>query len=120
MAKKGFRFRNHSKEFKLAVVKRHLQDGVSVELLALEYQLEPKLIRTWRTLFVNHGEEGLEPKPKGRPKGSPVESFFGWFKDELAQTIAPKIPRSWGKPSTKHFHNHNRSQSRQNPVRGGD
>jgi transposase-like protein len=74
MSKKGSRYRKHSQEFKLGVLKRHLKDGVSVDLLAQEYQLELKLIRTWRTLFVNHGENGLKPKPKpkGRPKGTPA------------------------------------------------
>jgi transposase len=71
MAKKGSRFRKHSYEFKLEIVERHLQDGISVEVLAKDYQLEPKLIRTWRTLFVNLGEDGLKAKPKGRPQGTP-------------------------------------------------
>jgi transposase-like protein len=72
MAKKGSRFRKHSMEFKLDIVKRHLQDGISVEVLAKEHQLEPKLIRSWRSIYLEHGEDGLKPKPKGRPKGSPA------------------------------------------------
>lgn len=72
MAKKGSRYRKHSAEFKTRIVKRHLQDGISVEVLAKEYQIEPKLIRIWRTLFLNLGEDGLKAKPKGRPKGSPA------------------------------------------------
>lgn len=72
MAKKGSRFKKRSPEFKAEILKRHLKDGVSVEILAKEYQLEPKLIRTWRSLYLEHGEEGLKPKPKGRPKGSPA------------------------------------------------
>jgi transposase len=70
MAKKGSRFRKHSYEFKLEIVKRHLQNGVSIGVLAKENELEPKLIRTWRTAYLQHGEQGLEAKPKGRPTGS--------------------------------------------------
>jgi transposase len=84
MAKKGSRFRKHLYEFKLEIVKRHLQNGVSVEVLAKENELEPKLIRTWRTSYLQHGEQGLEAKPKGRPKGSlTVDQLKTEFTSEL-------------------------------------
>ncbi|WP_219638795.1 transposase [Cohnella sp. CFH 77786] len=72
MAKKGSKYQKRTPEFKVEIVKRHLLEGVSVEILAKENQLEPRLIRTWRSLYVKDGEDGLKPKPKGRPKGSPA------------------------------------------------
>jgi transposase len=56
----------------LEIIKSHLKNGVSVGKLAKEYELEPKLIRTWRTSYLEHGEQGLAAKPKGRAKGSPA------------------------------------------------
>jgi transposase len=82
MDKKGTRYRKHSPEFKLNVLKRHLQDGISVVVLAQEYQLEPKLIRTWRALFLKQGEDGLKAKPKGRRKGSPANRSKTEFSSE--------------------------------------
>lgn len=72
MAKKGSKFQKRTPEFKAEVMRRHLQEGVSTEVLAKEYQLEPRLIRAWRTLFLEHGPDGFKPKPKGPPKGAPA------------------------------------------------
>jgi transposase-like protein len=64
----------YSFEFKLGVVRRVLDEGVTAEQLAHEYELSSgKLVRSWVRAYRRHGEEGLRPKPKGRPakSGSP-------------------------------------------------
>ena len=58
-------------EFKLAVVQRHLAGETRVAL-AKEFQLSsPELIKKWAQLYRNEGENGLHPKPKGRPRTNP-------------------------------------------------
>ena len=58
-------------EFKLAVVQRFLEGETKVAL-AREFDLSsPKLIETWARTYRNEGEDGLRPKPKGRPKSDP-------------------------------------------------
>jgi transposase len=55
-------------EFKLAVVQRFLAGETKVAL-AKEFQLSsPALIKKWASQYRNEGEDGLRPKPKGRPK----------------------------------------------------
>jgi len=72
MSKKGSTHRKHSQEFKVSLVEKHLQEGISVELLAAEHNLEPRLIRSWRTVYLQQGALGLQPKAKGRAKGTPA------------------------------------------------
>ncbi|MFD3748653.1 transposase [Nocardia sp. NPDC058633] len=65
--------RTFSFEFKLAVVQRFLTGETKVDL-AREFDLSsPKLIETWARTYRNDGEEGLRPKPKGRPRTNPTE-----------------------------------------------
>lgn len=53
-------------ELKLDVVRRALDEGVTAEQLALEYELSSgKLVGSWVRIYRQHGEEGLRPKPKG-------------------------------------------------------
>ncbi|MDR6687650.1 transposase-like protein [Arthrobacter sp. 1088] len=48
--------------------------GETQVALAQEFQLSsPLLIKKWASLYRNEGEDGLRPKPKGRPK-SPFEA----------------------------------------------
>jgi putative transposase len=52
---------------------------------------------------------------KGTPlDNAPVESFFGWFKDELYTDYRPRNPEELRKAiiHQAYFHNHERSQSR--------
>ncbi|MED4603073.1 transposase [Paenibacillus validus] len=72
MSKKGSIHRKHSQEFKVRLVEQHLKEGISIEILAVQHQLEPRLIRSWRTIYIEHGASGLQPKAKGRPKGTPA------------------------------------------------
>jgi transposase len=55
-------------EVKLEVVRKVLDDGATADQLAHEYKLSSgKLVQTWVRAYRRHGEEGLKPKPKGRP-----------------------------------------------------
>jgi len=61
----------YSFEFKLAVVRQVLDDGVTAEQLAREHGLSSgKLVRTWVRAYRRLGEDALKPKPRGRPPGS--------------------------------------------------
>ena len=56
---------------KREVVERFLA-GESKMALAQEFQLSsPKLVATWARIYRREGEEGLRPKPKGRPRRAP-------------------------------------------------
>lgn len=58
-------------DFKFAVVQRYLAGETKVAL-AKELQLSsPELIKKWAHQYRNEGEDGLRPKPKGRPKKNP-------------------------------------------------
>lgn len=70
MSKKTART-SYSFEFKLALVQR-LIEGEDAMALAEEAQLSsPKLLATWARIYHRDGEDGLRPKPKGRPPASP-------------------------------------------------
>ncbi|UTT68092.1 helix-turn-helix domain containing protein [Arthrobacter sp. DNA4] len=57
-------------EFKLDAVRRFLA-GESQVVLAKELQLSsPDLIKKWARKYRNEGEDGLRPKPRGRPLSS--------------------------------------------------
>ncbi|MCU1532819.1 MAG: transposase [Arthrobacter sp.] len=58
-------------EFKLNAVQRYLS-GESKVALAKELQLSsPELIKRWARQYRTEGEDGLRPRPKGRPKTNP-------------------------------------------------
>jgi transposase len=58
----------YSFEFKLAVVRRVLDDGATAEALAREHGLSSgNLVRSWVKSYRRLGEDGLKPKPKDRP-----------------------------------------------------
>ena len=58
----------YSFEFKLAVVRRVLDDGATAEALAREHGLSSgNLVRSWVRSYRRLGEDGLKPKPKQRP-----------------------------------------------------
>lgn len=63
--------RSFSFEFKCEVVRR-FQAGETAVALAREFDLSsPKLVETWARKYRNEGEDGLRPKPKGRPRAEP-------------------------------------------------
>jgi transposase len=62
----------HSFEFKLALVRQFLDGEGTMPGLAQMHQLSsPKLLGKWVKLYREQGEDGLRPKPKGRPKSAP-------------------------------------------------
>ncbi len=61
---------SYSFEFKLDVVRKVVDDGGVPEQLAREHDLSSgKLVRSWVRAYRRLGEDGLKPKPKGRPAG---------------------------------------------------
>lgn len=62
----------YSFEFKLALVRQFLNGEGTQSELALKHELSsPTLLRTWVHTYRIHGEDGLQPKAKGRPKSAP-------------------------------------------------
>lgn len=62
----------YSFEFKLALVRQFLTGEGTQSELALKHELSsPTLLRTWIHTHRIHGEDGLRPKAKGRPKSAP-------------------------------------------------
>jgi transposase-like protein len=63
--------RLYSFEFKLNTVQRYIA-GENRVTLAKELELSsPHLITVWAGQYRAQGEEGLRPKPKGRPRTKP-------------------------------------------------
>jgi transposase-like protein len=64
--------RTFSFEFKHDIVRRALA-GESKLALAQEFDLSsPRLIEKWLNIYRTEGEDGLRPKPKGRPRETPA------------------------------------------------
>lgn len=62
----------YSFEFKLALVRQFLDGKGTVVGLAQMHKLSsPTLLRTWVRIYRVHGEDGLRPKAKGRPRAAP-------------------------------------------------
>ena len=57
---------NYSKEFKLKVLK--VIEKESLSLMAAGVRFNISMILKWKKDFANFGLEGLESKPKGKPK----------------------------------------------------
>lgn len=63
----------YSFELKLDVVRKVLDEGATADQLAHEYKLSSgKLVQSWVRAYRRHGEDGLKPKPKGRPPDPPT------------------------------------------------
>ena len=52
--------KQYSKELKLELVKKHLEDGISYWKLGKEYRIEASIIRRWGHKYETFGEDGLE------------------------------------------------------------
>ena len=58
----------YSFELKLDVVRKFLDEGATADELARVYELSSgQLVQSWVRAYRRHGEDGLKPKPKGRP-----------------------------------------------------
>ena len=63
--------RSFSFELKFEVVRRFL-DGETAVSLAREFDLSsPRLVESWARRYRSEGDDGLRPKPKGRPGANP-------------------------------------------------
>lgn len=61
--------RVYSIDFKLHVLKSIYKDSLSLKEARLKFNLSSdSIIIRWRRDFANFGLEGLQPKPKGKPK----------------------------------------------------
>lgn len=63
--------RSFSFEFKLDTVRRFLAGEAAAELAAELGLSSPKLLKTWARIYRRDGEDGLRPRPKGRPSREP-------------------------------------------------
>ena len=52
--------KQYSKELKLELVKKHLEDGISYWKLGKEYGIEASIVRRWGHKYETFGEDGLE------------------------------------------------------------
>ena len=52
--------RKYSKEFKLKLVKEHIEEGTSYWKISKDYGIEASVIRRWGDAFDAFGEEGIE------------------------------------------------------------
>jgi len=62
--KKGGKNKQWSKDEKLRIVHRYLNEGIGRRSLAKEEGIASGMIYTWITKFLNEGEGGLENKKK--------------------------------------------------------
>ncbi len=66
MGKKGVPHRKFSKEEKLKIIKKHLDEHKSIKAIEKEYQVGHSMVSRWVREYQEQGEEGLEPH-KGNP-----------------------------------------------------
>ena len=63
--------RTFSAQQKVAIVKRHLIDGVPISDLCEEHQIQPTLFYQWQRQLFENGATAFERK--GKPRASTVE-----------------------------------------------
>jgi len=66
MSKKGVPHRKWSKEEKLGIIKKHLDEHVSIKELGKEHEINHGLVSAWLKRYLEEGPEGLTPK-NGNP-----------------------------------------------------
>ncbi|MBI1734682.1 MAG: transposase [Candidatus Rokubacteria bacterium] len=84
------RNRVFSREFKEAAVHRMLAEETTVQALAAELQLWPKLLYHWRQQYEQAGVDGF--RDSGRPRGRPPTE--GTPRPQPAPSVARRRPRS--------------------------
>ena len=68
MASKGQSFRKWSKEEKLEIIQKNLNDHISTKELARQYEMrDNSMICKWIKAYEMHGESAFESKRKGNP-----------------------------------------------------
>ncbi len=69
--KKSLKSTNYySKEYKLKVVKRHFEDGITTADLTRETGIQYRMLKQWFSDYQHKGLEGLTQKKRGRPRKS--------------------------------------------------
>ena len=66
--------RYYSNEFKLKIVKRHYEDGISIADLTRETGIQHRMLKEWLSKFAKEGYAGLTTRKRGRPKKIGVET----------------------------------------------
>lgn len=64
---KGGTNRKYSIEDKVKIIRKHIDDHISVKELEEEYRVSHSLILTWVKRYVESGVKGLESRRKGNP-----------------------------------------------------
>ena len=65
-------YKRHNLDFKLKLIQSILNDGMSYSEALVEFKLNgSRMISHWLKQYKEHGIDGLNPKPKGRPKHMP-------------------------------------------------
>lgn len=70
---KGGKNRTWSKEEKLRIIKRHLEDYISQIDVAKEEGISSGMISNWVKRYIEEGEEGLENK---KSQGNPYTALY--------------------------------------------
>ena len=60
--------RYYSADYKLNVVKRHYEDGVTIADLTRETGIQYRMIKEWLERYAKEGYGGLTTRKRGRPK----------------------------------------------------
>ena len=58
----------YSAEYKLKVIKRHFEDGISAADLTRETVIQYRMLKRWFQDYQKRGEEGLSTRKRGRPR----------------------------------------------------
>jgi transposase-like protein len=58
----------YTREYKLGVVKRHYEDGLSVAELVKETGIQHRMVKEWLSRYAKEGYAGLSTRQRGRPK----------------------------------------------------
>lgn len=64
---KGGTNRKYSIEDKMKVIRRYIDDHISLKELGKEFGISPRLILTWVERYGQSGVKGLESRRKGNP-----------------------------------------------------
>ena len=66
MGKKGIPHRKWTKEQKLEIIRKHLDEHVAIKQLEKQYSVDHSLISAWVKKYLEDGEEALVPRSGNR------------------------------------------------------
>jgi transposase len=98
----GQRHRAFSADQKVAIVRRHLVDGVAVSDLCDEYKIQPTQFYQWQKLLFENGAAAFEPQP--------VSSMRGYLQQScqtitIGATVKTHQANQARRPFSSHFTN---------------